>query len=167
MFARAPTDHGEPRTIAFLMESGTRAGSTATTIGTVMNSSSPINPDARRRAFFGIAGVALLAACASTPPPTAKLQAARDAIATAEQAQAGQYAGSELSEARLKIAAADTAVHDQNMIGAARLAEESNTEADLAIAKTADVKANAVNADMQHSNSTLINEMQRSDGATP
>jgi hypothetical protein len=167
MFARAPTGGSDPPIIASLMEPGTRAGSTATTIGTRMNRSSPVNPDARRRASLGIAGVALLAACASTPPPTAKLQAARDAIATAEQAQAGRYASSELSEARLKIAAADTAVQDRNMVSAARLAEESSTEADLAIAKTADVKATAVNADMQHSNTTLINELQRSDGATP
>jgi hypothetical protein len=167
MFARAPTCGRGSYIIAALMEAGIRAGSTATTIGTSMNPSSPISPGTRRRAALGIAGAALLAACASTPPPTAKLQAAREAIATAEQAQAGQYAGSELSEARLKIAAADTAVHDQNMVSAARLAEESSTEANLAIARTADVKANAVNADMQHSNTTLINEMQRSDGATP
>jgi hypothetical protein len=53
------------------------------------------------------------------------------------------------------------------MLSAARLADESNTEATLATAKTADVKAHAVNAEMQQSNSTLINELQRSDGATP
>jgi hypothetical protein len=149
------------------MDAGRNAGSTATTIGTRMISSIQIQHGSHLRASLGLAAVVLLAACASTPPPTAKLQAAREAIATAEQAQAGQYAVGELSEARMKIASADSAVHDQNMVSAARLADESSTEANLATATTADVKAHAVNAEMQQSNSTLINELQRSDGATP
>jgi hypothetical protein len=132
-----------------------------------MNSSIQIHQGSLVRASLGLAALVLLAACASTPPPTAKLQAAREAIATAEQAQAGQFAPGELSEARMKIASADSAVQTQNMLSAARLADESNTEATLATAKTADVKAHAVNAEMQQSNSTLINELQRSDGATP
>ncbi len=132
-----------------------------------MNPSSQIHLGRRLRAVFGIAGIALLAACASTPPPTAKLQAARDAIAAAEQAQAGQYAASELSEARLKIASANSAVQSQNMIAAAQLADESSAEANLATARSANAKALAVNAEMQQSNATLINELQRSNGATP
>jgi hypothetical protein len=132
-----------------------------------MNPSSPVHERSRLRASLAIAGVVLLTACASTPPPTAKLQAAKDAIATAEQAQAGQYAASELSEARVKIASANSAVQDQNMIAAARLADESSAEANLATARSADAKAQAVNAEMQQSNATLINELQRSDGATP
>jgi len=132
-----------------------------------MNLSHPFHRRTRLRVPLGIAGIVLVAACASTPPPTAKLQAAREAIAAAEQAQAGQYAPSELSEARMKIASANSAVQDQNMISAARLADESSTEANLATARTMDVKAQAVNAQMQQSNATLINEMQRSGGATP
>ncbi len=132
-----------------------------------MNAFSHLHRRTRLRVPLGIAGIAMLAACASTPPPTAKLQAAREAIATAEQAQAGQYAAGELSEARMKIASANSAVQDQNMVSAARLADESSTEANLATAKTMDAKAQAVNAQMQQSNATLINEMQRSGGATP
>jgi hypothetical protein len=153
-----------------LVEAGGIAGSTATTIGIPMNPSYRFHRRTRLRVplgIAGIAGVALAAACASTPPPTAKLQAAREAIAAAEQAQAGQYAASELSEARMKIAAANGAAQEQNMIAAARLADESSTEANLATARTLDVKAQAVNAQMQQSNATLINEMQRSGGATP
>jgi hypothetical protein len=153
--------------VAVLVGAGGSAESTATTIGISMNSSTQLNGSSAPHAALGIAWIILLAACASTPPPTAKLQAARDAIATAEQAQAGQYAAGELTEARLKIASADTAVKGQNMVSAARLADESNTEANLATAKTADLKAQAVNAEMQQSNSTLVNELERSDGATP
>jgi hypothetical protein len=47
---------------------------------------------------------------------------------------------------------------------AERLADESRAEAELASAKTANVKANTVNDEMRHSTSTLIEEMQRNSG---
>jgi hypothetical protein len=107
----------------------------------------------------------MLGACAETPPaPTAGLQAARQAISDAERADAGRYASAELGEARTKLASADTAVSQQRMIVAARFADESRTEAQLASAKTADVKAKAVNDEMSRSNGTLIQEMQRNSG---
>lgn len=107
-------------------------------------------------------------ACASTPPaPTASLQAARLAIASAEQADASRYAGEELGEARTKLASADTAVKEQRMVMAGQFAEESRADAELASAKTGAVKAQAVNAEMTRSNSTLVEEMQRSSGDKP
>ena len=113
----------------------------------------------------GLTGVLLLAACASTPPaPTARLQAAQLAISNAERADAGRYAPGELSEAREKLAFADTAVTEERMILAERFADESRAEAELASAKTADVKAKAVNDEMTRSTDTLVEEMQRSSG---
>ena len=107
----------------------------------------------------------MLGACAETPPvPTASLQAARQAISDAERAEAGRYASGELGEARIKLASADTAVSEQKMTMAARFADESRTEAQLASAKTADVKAKAVNDEMSRSTGTLIQEMQRNSG---
>ena len=50
------------------------------------------------------------------------------------------------------------------MIMAERFAEESRAEAELASAKTAATKANAVNTEMRRSTGTLIEEMQRSSG---
>jgi len=108
-------------------------------------------------------GLLALGGCAATPP-TASLAQARDAIATAEQAEAGRYAPGELSAARAHLASADTAVSAQNMNTAQRLAEESTADAEFATAKTADIKANAVNNDMKRSTATLIDEMQRSAG---
>lgn len=117
------------------------------------------------RITVGLTGVLVLCACAATPPaPTASLQEARHAIATAEQAEAGRYASSDLSDARANLASADTAVSTKNMIAAQRLAEESTADAELATAKTADIKANAVNNEMKRSTATLIEEMQRSSG---
>jgi catabolite regulation protein CreA len=45
-----------------------------------------------------------------------------------------------------------------------RFADESRAEAELASAKTANVKANTVNDEMKRSTSTLIEEMQRHSG---
>ncbi|HEY1899467.1 MAG TPA: DUF4398 domain-containing protein [Steroidobacteraceae bacterium] len=116
----------------------------------------------------GIAGLLMLTACASVPPaPTANLQAAQQAIATAERADAGRYASAELGEARFELTAANTAVSQQHMISAERLANESRVEAELSSAKTAYVKAKAVNDEMTNSTGTLIQEMQRSSGDKP
>lgn len=114
----------------------------------------------------GLTSILVLAACASTPPPpTASLVAARSAITDAEKAEAGRYASPELAEARDKLAAANVAVEEKQMPGAERLADEARVEADLATAKTGQVKAAAVNTDMQHSNDVLTEEMQRKSGS--
>jgi hypothetical protein len=115
----------------------------------------------RLRTAAGLTGALLLGACASAPPPTAALQAAQLAITTADQAEAGRYAPAELSEARLKLAAANTAVSDKQMIIAQQQAEDASAEAQLAGAKTAQVKAEGVNEEMRRSTATLIDEMQR------
>jgi hypothetical protein len=109
----------------------------------------------------------MLAACASTPPPTASLQAAHQAISNAERAEAGRYAPAQLGEARSKLASADTAVSEQKMMTAEQYANESRVEAQLASAKTADLKARAVNDEMVRSNGTLVEEMQRNSGGQP
>jgi Domain of unknown function (DUF4398) len=133
-----------------------------------MNATSKTQQNSRLRIAVGLSGVLMLSACAETPPaPTAGLQAARQAISDADRAEAGRYASAELGEARTKLASADTAVSEQKMTTAARLADESRTEAQLASAKTADVKAKAVNDEMSRSTGTLIQEMQRNSGDKP
>ena len=61
-----------------------------------------------------------------------QLQAAQQAIATAEKADAGRHAAVELGEARTKLAAADAAVREEKMDAAARMADESRVAAELA-----------------------------------
>lgn len=130
-----------------------------------MNAKSKTQRNSRLRIAVGLTGILMLGACAETPPvPTASLQAARQAISDAERAEAGRYASGELGEARIKLASADSAVAEQKMTTAARFADESRTEAQLASAKTADVKAKAVNDEMSRSTGTLIQEMQRNSG---
>jgi hypothetical protein len=103
----------------------------------------------------------LLSGCASTPEPTAELKAAQQAIADAERAQAAEHAAGELSAARTKLASANDAVGDKEMDEAKRLAEQARVDAELASAKTAALKAQAVNEEMRRSTQTLIEEMGR------
>lgn len=118
----------------------------------------------RLRTAAGLGSALMIAACASTPAPTAQLHAAEQAISNAERTEAGRYAATELGEARTKLASANTAVQDKKMVAAAQLADQSLAEAELASAKTASVKAKAVNDEMKTSTGTLIDEMQRNSG---
>lgn len=112
-----------------------------------------------------IAALLLLSSCASAPkPPTAALQAAEQAIANAERARVADYASVELSIAREKLAAANSAVQIKEMLKAEHLAQQAQVEAELAYAKAEEAKARAVNEQMQKSNETLMQEMQRTTG---
>lgn len=103
-----------------------------------------------------------LVACASAPlPPTESLNAARDAIASAEQAEARQYAGAELEEANRHLADANKAVAAERMTEAGRLAKQARVAAELAIARTQAAKAAAINREMGRGAEALDEEMQR------
>jgi Domain of unknown function (DUF4398) len=120
----------------------------------------------RLRIATGMAGALLLvAACASTPPPTATLQAAEQAIANAEKADAGRHAAVELAEARTKLAAAHDAVQAEEMVKAGRMGEQARAEAELAAAKAEAAKAAAVNEELKRGNDAVIEETQRNSGA--
>ena len=128
-----------------------------------MNTTSRVKPRLRPLIAAGLVGVLmLLAACASTPPaPDSALDAAKVAISNAEKADAGQFAGAELGEAREKLASADSAVREENMIAAERFAQEARVQAELASARTASAKAAAVNKEMERGADALTEEMQR------
>jgi hypothetical protein len=122
-------------------------------------------------AFFAasaLAGVMALTACSSAPkPPTEALQAAEQAIETAEQARVADYASPELGQAREKLTAARMAVQEEEMEKGQRLAEQSRAAAELALARAQASKANVVNDEMKKSTSTIKQEMQRNPGVTP
>lgn len=103
-----------------------------------------------------------LVACASAPlPPTESLNAARDAIASAEQAEARQYAGAELDEAKQHLAEANQAVAAERMTEAERQAKQARVAAELAMARTEAAKAAAINREMGRGAEALDEEMQR------
>ena len=106
-----------------------------------------------------------MVACASTPqPPTGALQAAESAIANAEQARVADYASAELTVAREKLTASRAAVQNNQMLQAEYLAEESRVHADLAHARAEEMRAKAINDEMQKSIDTLKQEMNRTTG---
>lgn len=111
-------------------------------------------------AFCGV-----LAGCASTPKaPTEALQAAELAIANAEKDRVADYASPELGEAREKLTAARVAVAEKEMVRAARLAEQSRADAELASAKTKAAKAQEVNEELDKNANTLQRELERNSG---
>jgi putative cell wall-binding protein len=115
---------------------------------------------------ISIGGSMLASGCASTPPaPTADLQSAAQAIATADQARIPDTTVPELGEARDKLAAARAAVAAQHMEEADRLALESRADAELASATTQASKEQAINDEIVKSTTTLSQEMQRNKGS--
>jgi hypothetical protein len=121
----------------------------------------------RTLAALGLGALFLLGACATTPPePTLAMQAAKQAIATADRARIADQASPELHEARDKLAAAQDAIQEKRMVQAERLAQESRVDAELASATIDTAKAKAVNDDMVRSAATLHQEMQREPGVT-
>lgn len=111
------------------------------------------------------AGLLALAGCATPPePPTQALTAAESAIANAEQARVANYASTELRTARQKLDSANNAVRNEQMVEARYLALEAEAHAELAMARAEELKAKAINDDMQKSIETLKQEMQRASG---
>ncbi|WP_409525262.1 DUF4398 domain-containing protein [Nitrincola sp. MINF-07-Sa-05] len=112
-----------------------------------------------------LTGTLLLSACASSPEaPTQSLQAAQQAITTAEQAGVADYSSIDLSKARAKLAAAHTAVEHDEMVRAEQLADEAFISAKLASARAKELKAEEVNTQMKASTETLKLEMRRNTG---
>lgn len=108
----------------------------------------------------------LLAACASAPlPPTQQLQAAEIAIRGAEQERVADFSPLELRQAHDKLNAARTAVQAEEMELASRLATESRVSAELATAKTAELKAKAVNDELQQNINAIQQEALRTPGS--
>jgi hypothetical protein len=116
---------------------------------------------------IAIGGALLAGACASTPPaPTADLQSAAQAIATADQARIPDTTAPELGEARDKLTAAHTAVAEKHMEEADRLALESRADAELASATSQASKDQLINNEIVQSTATLSQEMQRNKGTS-
>lgn len=134
-----------------------------------MTSRIALNPGLRRSVAnaSGLVAALLLVACASTPPePKLALQSAEQAIAAADRIRVADTVSPELGEARAKLAAARTAVQDQRMVDAERLANESRVDAELASARIQTSKDLAVNIEIQRSTDMLSQEMQRRQGVT-
>jgi hypothetical protein len=83
-------------------------------------------------AGLGAAMALLAAGCVTTPLPNEQLAVAKSSVQRAEQAGAPELAPVEMAAARDKLARAERAAADRNARPATQLAEQANTDAQLA-----------------------------------
>ncbi len=87
---------------------------------------------------LGVAAIAAVGGCASTPVPDEKIAVAQAALQRAEQNGAPEYAPVELATARDKLARAQAAQARHDELPATQLAEQANIDAQLAEATAAE-----------------------------
>lgn len=113
-----------------------------------------------RLACWG-AGVALLASCASVPPPRDQLAVTQLELREAENVGAADVASAELARARDKLEAARAAMKDEDNLRAQRLLEEASVDARRAAAKTRADRADRAMAELRESIRALEQEAAR------
>jgi hypothetical protein len=101
--------------------------------------------------------------------PVEKLAIAKSSIERAEQAQAAQFAQVELTSARNKFAAAQTAAEKKDAVAAARMADQADIDAQLAESTARAKQQEQLVTEMDASLRDLRNETLRRDdsGAAP
>lgn len=128
----------------------------------VKNTASPLPPLLLATLLLVITG------CSSAPQgPTAMMDRAERTISKAEQARVAQFAPAELASAREKMQSSRTALLNQDLATADRLALQASLDAELATARAELVQANNVNAEMMNSLSILQQEMLRLQPSPP
>jgi len=103
-----------------------------------------------------------IVACAATPMPSDKLAVAKTSVERAEQAQAAQFAPVELSSARNKLSAAQSAADKRDADVAARLADQAEVDAQLAEYTARAKQQEQLASEMDASLRDLRNETLRS-----
>ncbi len=96
-----------------------------------------------------IAVIFLIAACATTPPDPRLLSNAEQAVEIAREAGAQEFAPLELQFASERLEAARFQLDNNQAAAARRLADESEIEAQLALARTRAAQARARLATLQ------------------
>lgn len=113
-----------------------------------------------------LALAATLAACSSTPVPTAQMAATQSAVESASAApQVSDAAGGELSQAQDKYARAQKAMDAKDYVQARRLAEEAEVDARLAQAKAGAAASERTAAELQAALTKLREDIARAEGA--
>jgi hypothetical protein len=114
-------------------------------------------------ASFGIviASAALMAACASTPPPIVQMAVSRAAVSSANRSGASDLAPVLLKSATDKMDAAEKAMTAENYVLAENLAEQAEVDAKLASATVRSVKAQRAADTVQEDSRVLRKEIDR------
>lgn len=109
------------------------------------------------------AALLAMAGCATTPRQVPEAAAAHALISQAEQSDAPQFASADLESARSKLRLAEQDAHDGKPALAAALAQESSTDAEVAMARTRAIKAEQALAEVNAGTQSLHNETRRQD----
>ncbi len=110
--------------------------------------------------LLAAAGVVVLTACASTPPPTAQMAVARASVERATGPAAAE-APIEMAAARDKLNRANAALAAKDFPLAKRLAEEAEADATLAEARSRNVRSARALTEVRDGIRMLREEMSR------
>lgn len=116
---------------------------------------------ARARVAAVAVVLAALSACSSVPPPTADIAKADSAMQAAELAGAREYAPIELRIAEASKLELDQAMAKEKFKRAARLAERTRAEAELAKAAAEAAKSRLALQESQDNIDTIVREVSR------
>lgn len=120
----------------------------------------------RMIAFGAMALGVLLSGCSSTrlpsPQLTATMATANETVKQARDVDAQEHAPLELQMAEQKMKAAQTALADENLELAGRLASEAMVDARLAAIKSRSAEKQAIVLELQQSIKVLREEIERS-----
>lgn len=117
------------------------------------------------RYLWFVGCIAVLAGCASAPVEDGYLERATAAIERATAAQAPEHAPVELRFAREKLVAAQAAHNDKDYGAAARLAEQCEINATLAIARSQAAQARKQTRSMRDRNDQLKRDLASDSGS--
>lgn len=112
--------------------------------------------------FAAGATTLLIAACATTPAPTAQMAVARAAVADADAAGAATYDAIDIRNAHDRLDAATAALGANDYERARRYAEEAEADANLAATRSRSAKTQQAVAELRESLRALRAEISRS-----
>ena len=112
-------------------------------------------------ALVSIAATAILAGCASTPPPVEQMAISRAAVSNASSAGGNEFAPLQYKAAIEKMDAAERAMVGKNYVRARQLAEEAHADARLAEMTARSAKAQKAADALQDDIRELRQEIDR------
>lgn len=104
---------------------------------------------------------ALMAGCATVPPPIEQMANSKTAISNADSAGSSELAPLELKLAMQKMDGAEKAMDEKNYALAERLAQQSQVDAQLASVTARSIKARKTADALQESSRVLRQEIDR------
>ena len=115
------------------------------------------------RLAMGAVGIAaaLMAGCATVPPPTEQIAVAKVAVANAVDAGAPEFAPAEMRIAQEKLDSANKAMAEKEYERAQWMAEQAQVDAQLAGSKARAAKAQKASLASQEDSRVLREELNR------